>query len=214
MSLQKIFDDVYATQKWGKNGHGSGSGSEPDFTQPLRTLLLRFIKIHNVKTILDCPCGSGKWVNVFLEELKAHDIQIKYHGIDIAEHAVKTSKALLEHHKDYHEIVIEYGDMTNASMPQGYDLVLCRDALQHLSYINIKAAIKNLAMCDAKWYLIGSYWPGGNKNIRDGEYFSINLALAPFNLLPLKVYSEEHDEREAPKHLFLYKPDILRRLRI
>lgn len=83
-------------------------------------------------------------------------------------------------------------DMTVEALPAGYDLIHCRDALQHLSCTLIVDALHNMVRSGAKYLVVGSYDDPVNTNIQSGDYFSLNLWVAPFNLSsPDHVYSED-----------------------
>lgn len=79
------------------------------------------------------------------------------------------------------------GNPVLSSLPSGFQLLLSRDALQHLSYAAIAGVLQNYCLSGAAYLLVGSYileQPGGqskNKDIAVGETFSIDLLRAPFN---------------------------------
>lgn len=210
--LQTVFDGAYTNRIWGEKGNGSGDGSEPEGNTYMRRILMYIIQKYNIRSICDAPCGAGKWIDVFLKELSDQGICIRYYGVDVAKEAVESSRKLLEKHKGKHEITVVHGDLTTDPLPQGFDLVFSRDALQHLSYGNIAKCLKNMSDANAKWCIIGGYWPGENKNIKDGAYFSFNITQHPFLLKPHKIFSEEHDEKEEKKHLFLFTQDMIERI--
>lgn len=39
-------------------------------------------------------------------------------------------------------------------LPNGYELILCRDALQHLPLLSVVAALENFARSDARYLLV------------------------------------------------------------
>ena len=45
--------------------------------------------------------------------------------------------------------------MTSDAVPAGFDMVLSRDALQHLTFQQIHGALRRFAESDAKWTVIG-----------------------------------------------------------
>lgn len=91
-------------------------------------------------------------------------------------------------------------------LPKDYELILCRDALQHLSYELIASTIENFCGSNAKYLLVGSYISAKrnkNRNIAVGLAFSINLLATPFNFpRPLEIYNER--TRDG-KYLLLYE---------
>ncbi len=198
--LKKIFDNIYDQRVWTNEGNGSGSGSEPQNTINTINVLVKIIRDNNIKTMIDIPCGSCKWTRLLLEELKKQNIKIKYFGFDIADEPIANANKELESLKSYHDIEIKFGDLTNIIYPKA-DLLLCRDVLQHLSYDNIFKIINNFSKADIKLFLLGAYLYCDNRNINNGEYFPINLALNPFNMFPDAIY---YDSPDGNKYLWQF----------
>ncbi len=44
-------------------------------------------------------------------------------------------------------------------VPSGYDLILCRDALQHLPLLSVVDALENFARSDARYLLVRACVP-------------------------------------------------------
>jgi len=103
-------------------------------------------------------------------------------------------------------------DLSLCHLPLGYDLILVRDTLQHLSYSNIFTFLRNVKDNDAKYLMAGSNInTHENNNIDNGARFDLNLLHTPFELpLPLESYSEGLFERGG-KYLLLWDLDQLRR---
>jgi hypothetical protein len=61
----------------------------------------------------------------------------------------------------------EFGvlDIAKEPIPEGFDLLFSRDALQHLNMGLVLNALENIARTKAKYFLVGSYKEGVNKNI-------------------------------------------------
>lgn len=200
--MRIIFDKIYLNKHWSFAGDGSGIGSCPSYNKNMRNALTRFVIEHNITTFLDVPCGSCKWSSIWLEELE-NEYNYKlysYFGIDVSSEAIVKSYKNLN--KSYAHIT--HGDFTTCNLPMDYDLLFCRDALQHLSYYDIWQSLCNFAKCHAKWYVLGGYWPGQNKDIETGNYFAINLTRPPFNLVPDKIMSEDNDPNHPQKHFFIF----------
>jgi hypothetical protein len=207
LDSKDVFVDIYKNKVWGDLGNGSGSGSEPGYTYRLRETLNFLIKEHHIISMCDCPCGAGKWVNIFLQQLTDTGTSIKYTGIDVVENTLSKCSKVLEHHNKFHELSFLLMDITKDKLPQGYDMILCRDTMQHLSYSQIISALQNIAEANAKWVIIGGYF-GDNKNIITGQYFDFNILEYPFMLRPYAVFSEHHlGLKENMKHLFMFKGD-------
>ncbi len=198
--LKKVFDNIYDNKIWTEEGNGSGSGSEPHNTINTIKVLVKIIIENNVKVMIDSPCGSCKWTRLLLEELKNNNIKIKYYGFDIADEPIANANKELDGLKSYHDIQIKLGDLTNMKFPKA-DLLLCRDVLQHLSYDNIFKIINNFSKADIKMFLLGAYISCDNRNINNGDYFPINLAIQPFKMIPEALY---YDSPDGNKFLFQY----------
>lgn len=207
--MQNLFDDIYTKSAWSHEGDGSGEGSSLEFTENTRYMLGNIIEKLHVQSLLDFPCGSCLWMAQFLSTLKR---PISYVGVDVSSIAVERAKTNLAR-IDTCQVNILHGDLLTHKHDKPVDLVMCRDALQHLSISNVYKALENLASIDAKWYLIGSYTGGINKNIPNGHYFNIDLMTTPFNLKPFKIYCEDHpdSDMDLPKHLYLYSKDSFTR---
>lgn len=205
--LKQVFENIYKSGSWAGSwnaGNGSGAGSEPENTASLRRTLIDFIKRHNVTSILDTPCGACKWTAVLLDELAQENIRIRYHGIDVAAQAAERAQAAMQRHEPFHTVTIAQANLATDSIPAGFDLVLCRDTMQHLSHAAGLAVLRNLATANAAHYLIGGYVPGDNNNITDGHTYKFNPSLPPFNMPPDQIIPEGDPCHEWPKHLFHY----------
>lgn len=201
-SHSEIFESIYQQNIWGDGGgDGSGEGSDPQFAQGLIHSLKRLIDFYGIKTILDAPCGSALWVPGLL---RLCDSDFKYHGVDVSPTAVDRARKNLGAASAANATVSTH-DLTVAPVPGEYDMVLCRDALQHMSYADITAVIGNLQRTNAKWFVIGGYINGHNENIATGKNnFLINLMDAPFNMKPDFIVAELHPMRYYHKHLYIY----------
>ena len=202
--LQSVFDNIYINQVWGDYGGGSGNGSEEGNTVKLRNILTSLVKNNNLLTIIDAPCGACVWTKLWLEDLKNQNIKITYYGFDVSKEAINRARANLSHLSNFHNILLQEGNICDVKFPDA-DLVLCRDALQHLSFNNIYLALHNIASIKAKTYLLGGYLTNNsNINIVDGQYFPINYVLSPFEMKPNVIYSEQSIPNEEQKYLFQF----------
>jgi hypothetical protein len=159
------------------------------------------IRKYNIISLLDAPCGSMAWMPYLIENI-THDIPIfRYHGVDVVESIINSSKAKYSNKTNWK---LEVLDITSQELPDGYDLIFSRDALQHLSLVKVIDSLKLISRTQGSRYLlVGSYLKTGqNKNIEIGDYFPIDLTKPPFNL---NKYLEIFDEKTYEfKHLILY----------
>lgn len=190
-----IFSNIYKNEVWGSDGEGSGGGSTIQNTEGIRKIMYELLKENGSKSFVDAPCGSCHWQPLVLEKIP----DIDYTGIDVADDVISKNK---EKFKDKPNMKFYVGDLSspNHNIPSGADLILCRDALQHLSHNNIVSALRNFKSSMPKVLLLGSYPGGKNIDIKSGEYFDIDLSQSPYNLKPSKVLSEEFGN----KHVYVY----------
>jgi SAM-dependent methyltransferase len=199
------FETFYEWGLWGNDGDGSGTGSTLAFTKNLIGLLTSICKTHNFKQILDLPCGAGLWQTNWIKNLP----DIEYVGVDVSQTAVNRFKQRLVKNDLKAKIVV--GDLSKPILGDYSepDLVLCRDALQHLPLLSIVDILQNIASLKPKMLLVGSYLNGSNRQISIGKYFSIDLAKAPFNMVPDWILPELHDDSQIKKYLYIYSSKTL-----
>lgn len=199
------FQNVYKHEAWGKEGDGSGSGSEIDFTQNLRKILIKFMLDNNINEILDAPCGAGKWTKYLIEEAKNVIPNFKYQGVDVSEMALERARKNLGE-----DIVLSRIDITKDKLPPCNGLILCRDTLQHLSFSMINNAIKNLSRTEAQYIIIGGFVTGENKDLPLGHFFHFNITTPPYSFEPDLIIKENHPRSEMSKYLFVFSNKSLK----
>ena len=205
------FEDIYQRSVWGQNGDGSGGGSDPEFAQGVSDVLLTLNNRFNIMSMLDAPCGACKWTSSFLKKVRPG---FQYTGIDVSETAVQRAKLNLQNVCD---ASIHLHDLTVCPFPGSFDMILCRDALQHLSYVDVFKVLRNFKEMalqgNGKLFAIGSYlMPGGNVDSETPASYLINLLDPPFKLQPDFIIAEMHHEthiQPVPKHLFIYKANTV-----
>ena len=202
--IKGTFDYIYEKLVWGAAGDGSGPGSDIEFTQHTRNVIYDFIKRYKIKSMLDAPCGSMKWMPLLLTNLSLEtNHKFKYCGVDVVESVINKSLYRFKNFSD--EWSFKVVDLTEQPLPENYELLFSRDALQHLPYVKVVRALKSFSRTKgAKYLAVGSY-PSRqekNKNIAVGDFFWIDLTTSPFNL---KQYVEILDERTPDyKKLIVY----------
>ena len=96
------------------------------------------------------------------------------------------------------------GDFTKDALPKNFDVVFSRDALQHLSPMQIISALRTFKNSSPRFLLVGSYPQGVNVAIDTGAYFPINLMREPYSLWPSEIYSESFGGIGEVKHVLVY----------
>ena len=180
------FTRIYQQGAWGADGEGSGWGSTLRATRTTRLIMELLIHRHGVTRLLDAPCGSSHWWPPLLSRIRRFAPCFTYHGVDVVPSVIAASAA--EFAGDPHT-TFAVADLAGEPLPSGgvtapWDLVLCRDALQHLPLLSVVAVLENIARARPRFLAVGSYLegPGVNRDVRVGDYFLINLRNAPFNL--------------------------------
>jgi SAM-dependent methyltransferase len=171
---EKAFSDIYKNKVWGtlpsgegSSGEGSCIGNAIDYLN----FLQEFINTHHIRTIVDIGCGD--W-----ELSKQLDLSnIEYFGIDVVKSLIERNQSL---YKDPNLHFI-YADAADISLPEA-DLLICKDVLQHLSYVKIFQLLAKFS--SFPYCLITndiSRWKT-NQDIACGDYRPLNLFASPFNL--------------------------------
>jgi hypothetical protein len=203
----KIFSDIYKKGLWGKGefgGNGSGTGSSLAMTIYTREIIENVVKKYSIKSICDIPCGAMNWMPNILDK-----IDIEYIGLDIVEEVIQKNQIKYKKWK-----FLQF-DMTKNIVPNRYDLILCRDVLQHFSFNAIVDSLENFSKSESKYILLGSYDSNNNICIKTGEYFDINLLKKPFLLPhPIEIFHENTHiiSREPEKLLLLYEINTLKNI--
>ena len=201
--IKNMFDFIYNKKLWGPDGGGSGYGSDVNYTINTRNILHNIIKKYNISSMVDAPCGAMMWMPLLLANLSLEtNKHFKYHGIDVVESVINASKNRFANFSE--EWKFSVVDFSQQNIPENYDLIFSRDALQHLPLDKVINALEIFSKSKGSKYLaVGSYVKSSsNKNIKVGEYFPIDLTRAPFNL---GQYIELIDEKTKDlKHIVLY----------
>ena len=171
LDLGARFAYIHERNLWEGAESRSGAGSGLDETETLRRELPGLLARLGVRELLDVPCGDFQW-------LSKTDLACAYTGADIVPALVAENQA-------------RFGgagrrflalDLTRDPLPEA-DAVLCRDCLVHLSFPNIERALANIRRSGAR-RLLATTFPetAANRDIEDGDWRPLNLALPPFGL--------------------------------
>jgi SAM-dependent methyltransferase len=136
LSVAETFQNIYRAKAWGDNGAPfcSGSGSRGPVSQQYCAFIVKFIRDHQIQSIVDLGCGDFAIGKQIVEASGA-----RYIGVDVV-------PELIEHHKDtVHDPRVSFrcADITN-DLPPAADLCLVRQVLQHLSNDEITKVLANL----------------------------------------------------------------------
>lgn len=192
-----IFDFIYRTNYWGGESL-SGKGSDIIQTQKISETLPVLLKSLGAKSMLDIPCGDYYW-------MKHLDLPVAYIGADIVQEVVNVNNE--KYSDSYHKFIKL--DIRTDELPK-VDLIFVRDLLVHFSYNDIQRALLNIKKSGSTWLLTTSFTSRGkNKDIKTGEWRTLNLQIKPFNFPePVRIINEgctEFNCDYSDKSLALYK---------
>lgn len=169
--MKEIFTNIYKNKEWlTAFGTYSGPGSSIQCSKPFLDFLQDFLIKNKINSILDVGCGDFN----LLKHLNLENVN--YKGIDVVDFVIE--ETINKHQCS--NIVFECKDLTKEKEDQNYDLIIIKDVLQHLSYKNIFALLKN--MNGKNLFLINDFFEDYNVDVKDGGWRYMNMAIEPFNL--------------------------------
>jgi hypothetical protein len=194
---KQAFTSVYDQGYWGSDNL-SGFGSSLEATGVTREIVLKIIRDYEIKSVVDVACGDFVWMPLVLNELMD---SVKFTGCDIVD------SLLDQHRENYPQYNFQSLDFVVGKIPAG-ELIVCREALQHLPIRDIQTALRNFSNSGSKYLLATTHLRRfGIRNRRDiqpGRCRDRNLMIAPFNLPnPLVIYWEQFDTKD--KFIGLWK---------
>lgn len=158
------FDAIYESNLW---GHGSGHGSLPSVTRDYRRFLERFIRDHEVESVVDYGCGD--WQFSRLIDWGGVD----YLGIDVVEKVVSKNEA--RYASDRIRFQLGAGDVSG-------DLLISKHVLQHLSNDAVRGFLDAIVPKFRYALITNDVIPAHtlNRDIVDGDYRALDIRLPPF----------------------------------
>jgi SAM-dependent methyltransferase len=162
-----VFSDIYRMNAWQGDESLSGPGSGSTATAHLAADIVAMVAELDIRSVLDVACGDGYW----MPDLPG------YTGIDVAPEAIELARA---RHPERRYLV---GSAATVRLPRA-DLVIFRDALQHLSFRDGLAALSAIRESRPRYLLASTYIGSENIDIPTGACYSPNLEAPPFNFSP------------------------------
>lgn len=158
-----VFDDIYRENRWLGEESRSGPGSGTSATRAMAAELLGVVRSLGARSFLDVGCGDNFW----MPDMPG------YVGFDASPYALRLARAARP-------------DRTFVSdFPAGpFDVVFCRDVVQHLSLASGSALVRRLVETAGSALITSTYLGSENVDLGfDGEdAYAPNLALPPFSL--------------------------------
>jgi hypothetical protein len=126
-----------------------------------------------VRSLLDAPCGDFNW----MREINLAGID--YTGVDIVPAIISRNQEL------YGSPYIKFAvaDITRDLLPRA-DMILCRDALDHLSLRRVRRAIRRLKESGSSYLLVTTHPSASNEDIHSGYWRPLDLTKPPFGFSP------------------------------
>jgi hypothetical protein len=172
---RSVFSHIYENRYWGDRESVSGLGSSVAQTQPIRKALPELIVRHQIRSMIDAPCGDLHWMKLVLGEMG-----IRYMGGDVVPQVVELARS----NNAFPNAIFCDFDITKSDFPDDVDLWLCRDVLFHFSYHDLKRALVNFGRSKIPYVLVTSHIGDDVKNrpIVTGDFRQLNLFKRPFRL--------------------------------
>ena len=171
--LNVRFQRIYSEGRWSGGGEEtrSGAGSTLAATAELRDRLPGLLKQLGARSLMDVGCGDFNW-------MKEVALPVTYLGIDIVEDVISQNKA--DHSSS--SVAFECVDAVTGPLPKGFDVVLCREVLFHLSFRDGMKVLQNIRDSGARYLLATTNFNIKNdKDIVSGGFRNLNLQETPFN---------------------------------
>lgn len=178
---QVIFELMTLLPFWQGGVTRSGLGSTLEATVALRAALPPLLARHEIRTLLDAPCGDFHWA------CHVDWGAIRYIGVDIVADLVEGNR------EQYAcpQFTFELCDIVRDELPEA-DAILCRDCLIHFCIEDVLETVTNFKRSGAR-LLLTTTFPSlvANARIVTGHYRPINLQIAPYDFPePLELIAE------------------------
>lgn len=181
----EVFGRIYREHTWGEGESLSGPGSSPAAARRAAQVLVELVDELRPMGVLDVGCGDSAWQPPVVSL-----------GVDVAVEAIAAARARHPGRRfEVHDVVRD-GVPPRPRGPWG--LIVCRDAIQHLSLEDGTALLRALLDARPAHLLLSTYVDGSNVNVRTGGAYRPNLEAWPFNMPPaLRHYRDGFDYNEG-----------------
>jgi len=179
------FDRIYRDNLWNGVESHSGPGSGTTATRNIAKQLTDLVKLLKVESVLNVGCGDDFW----MPDLPG------YLGVDVSSEAIDLAR---KNHPDRFYRLLPPD--SPSSVPE-FDLVICRDVLQHLSQHSATWLVDRMNKI-GRLLLLSTYMSvAQGHDIEDGGYTEPNLMLEPFSLgAPMLLFFDgyQYAEEDPP----------------
>ena len=192
-SSEYKFRSIWRNNYWGNEESLSGPGSTLEQAENLISSFPEIIEKFNVGTIFDAPCGDFNW----MKEVKNRNTSLVYKGGDLVPEIIDFVKSKYSSETTTFLVF----DITKDRFPTA-DLWLSRAIFYHLSYFDIYKALVNFTESDIPYILTTNCVTEDdhqNKDIKSGDWRSLNLHLHPFNFPNDSLFEIEDSKHPHPE---------------
>lgn len=207
----EIFSVIHDENVWGSKTSKSGLGSELESTKRLRAEMLSLVERHQIKSVLDIPCGDLHWMRHARLPIN------KYMGADIVPSVIKEleRKGVSLSTETGDAVPSEFAvlDLMKDVLPT-VDLVICRDCIVHFSFADANRAVSNIKRSGSKYLLATTFTElSSNIDVQTGDWRPLNMEKPPL-MFPkaLEVFEEgceEMGDAYSDKSMGLWRIDDL-----
>ena len=171
--MRRVFGALHAARAWGDCESASGPGSTRERAASFLPDLVALVESLGVRTLLDVPCGDFNWAEPLADAVGL------YVGVDVVPAVVDAARRRASPRRRF-----LCRDMVRQRLPRA-DLVLCRDALVHLSEADVFAALANFRRTGAE-HLLATTFVGDrdNPDVATGGWRPLNMERPPFRFPP------------------------------
>ncbi|BBU63235.1 hypothetical protein MSC49_31700 [Methylosinus sp. C49] len=198
-SYAETFSNIYDRNWWGSAESISGCGSELARTSQVRDGLVKFIESHNIRTLIDAPCGDCNWIVDVIKTTK-----IIYFGYDIVPKLVENNRLAFPQYE------FDVADILNMKLKPS-DAWLCRDALFHFPNDAVFRVLEAFEKSDVKFLLTTHFKSVKfHTDIEFGQYRPINICCEPFNWPEPDHLIYDGDDKDTDRYLGVWVNPSLR----
>jgi SAM-dependent methyltransferase len=174
---ENTFEQIYRTGFWKSYfGTESGPGSSIECSKQYLDFVQQFCVDNNIKSILDLGCGDFNLMRHFNFD------GIVYHGVDVVDFVIQNNIQKY----GTPTLTFESASIINYTPKQKYDLVLCKDVLQHLP-TNDVVSILNILTNNLS-LVANDYAENCNQNVPAGKYSPVDLSKPPYSVAGQYVF--------------------------
>lgn len=174
LGRKKMFTRYYRNNHWADPESRSGPGSRQDSRAAQHALetLVSVTERYAIRSIADIPCGDFNWIGAYLSACP----NVEYTGFDIVTELVERNQRVFPS-RQFAELDIV------SRVPPRFDLIFCKDLINHLEDGEIAQAVANMRQSESKYLLATNNFGYVNEKLTRKKYHSsrhVDLTTAPF----------------------------------